>query len=58
MSTVKKCDRCGAYYPHPGLHEKRVFITDDTWKMVGKWIDLCDDCMRKLLKWLDDEVEK
>lgn len=58
MSTVKKCDRCGAYYPHPGLRGQRVLVVNDKWKMTGQEFDLCDECMRKLLKWLDDEVEK
>ena len=58
MSNAKKCDRCGKYYPHPGLNGQYVTVVNDKWKMAGECFDLCDECMRKLVKWLEGEVEK
>lgn len=39
-----KCDRCGKFYIDGG---KKVKIIDN------KTTDLCDECMKELLKWMD-----
>ena len=59
--TIKKCDRCGAYYDDntkceiTGVHIIGVATT------IGKYVkdiqlyrnyDLCDDCRRSFYKWL------
>lgn len=58
MSAAKKCDRCGKYYPHLGLNGQYVTVVNDRRKRTGECFDLCDECMKKLVKWLKNEVEQ
>lgn len=55
MSRAIQCDRCGAYYPHPGWDGRRVNVMTPEWRHDGRGFDLCDDCMRTLLRWLNVE---
>lgn len=43
-----KCDRCGKFFVDGG---KKVKIIDK------RTSDLCDECMEKLLKWME-EIDK
>ncbi len=46
---VRKCDRCGKQY------EKRKLVDLETGAMIGgNWYDLCEDCMKELLAFLDN----
>lgn len=56
MSDAKRCDRCGAFYPHPGW-DKFVMIRADEWRGDGKTFDLCPDCERKIVDWMKGKVE-
>lgn len=58
MSAAKKCDRCGTYFQLQSWKEQYAFIINAEYGKQGKSFDLCDECMRKLVAWLKDEVEK
>lgn len=44
-----KCDRCGKFFVDGG---KKVKIIDN------KTSDLCDECMKELLKWMEEISKK
>ena len=58
MSNAKKCDRCGAYFQPKSWKGQYAFIINPEYGREGRGFDLCDECMRKLVAWLKDEVEK
>jgi hypothetical protein len=62
MATAKKCDRCGKYYDgnEPYVVGGRITAIDGiafTLKdgSVINPVDLCDDCIKLLEKWLKGE---
>lgn len=63
MSDAKKCDRCGGYYDRSKVEigrNKLLFGYVALYSRVGSQIkrcDLCDNCVKKLINWLDNEKE-
>lgn len=63
MATAKKCDRCGKYYDHNEpylIGNGRISAIDGiafTLKDGGviDGVDLCDECIKLLEKWLKGE---
>ena len=62
MATAKKCDRCGKYYDknEPYTVGGRITVIDGiafTLKdgSVIDPVDLCDECIALLVKWLKGE---
>lgn len=64
MADAKKCDRCGGFYiENESIHSKgrvnggviggiyTVTINDDR----DEYFDLCDPCLKKLFKFLNNE---
>ena len=56
MSAAKKCDRCGAYFQPESWKGQYAFVINPEYGKEGRSFDLCDECMRKLVAWLKDEV--
>lgn len=61
---AKKCDRCGKYFSESTISCKGkfnvagvAFVGEDRWTDVSQAIDLCDDCIEELLKFLKIEKE-
>ena len=57
MSEAMKCDRCGRY----GVSKDfgKIAASDKVYE--PKWgirADICEECYKKLIRWLDGEVEK
>ena len=57
MREARKCDRCGRH----GVPKDfgKVAVNDKVYE--PKWAlraDLCGECYKKLIRWLDGEVEK
>ncbi len=47
MADAKKCDICGKFYETPGYNDIiRIYSKMDHYD--GYYIDLCDDCYKKL----------
>ena len=57
MSEAKKCDRCGKYADKSDFGVLAVNRREGglNW---DKYADLCSECYKKVIRWLDDEVEK
>ena len=63
MADAKKCDRCGMYYDvnkqHHASCNGNTFIDGMRFTLVNgyelKSIDLCDDCIGKLKKFLEGD---
>lgn len=56
--NAKKCDRCKRYYDKQDCsHHINVYNLE--WRGgCGESFDLCPECMKKLVKWLKDEVKE
>lgn len=59
MANMKKCDRCGAVYPYSITTDPNAIrlIKVNTINNIvydGQTLDLCPDCMDKLMQFLDD----
>lgn len=58
MAQAMKCDRCGKYYDGNGLYkirrydERMVGIRFEGCDNIDHSIDLCDDCLKALIKFL------
>ena len=58
MAQARKCDRCGKYYDGNELYklrrydERMVGIRFDGYSNIDHSIDLCDDCLKALIKFL------
>lgn len=59
MARAMKCDRCGKYYDRNGLYKIRRYdeimagIRFEGYNNVDRRsIDLCDDCLKALIKFL------
>lgn len=50
MATAFKCDRCGGFFEE---------IDDSVQYFVSRYdtedVDLCNDCLKKLEKWIEGE---
>lgn len=61
MAKAKKCDMCGQYYDDNKKYRKcnieGARFTDGKFKRSNK-IDLCDDCIDELIKFLNTEEGK
>lgn len=61
MADVKQCDRCKQFYNFPRLTEQYeewvglIVYKNCNPHYDSHHIDLCDDCKKKLLKWLKCE---
>ena len=60
MANAKKCDRCGKYYTNSekrytvdGLYVGGITTLSIKGNSITKY-DLCDDCIKKLLTFLDN----
>ena len=57
MATMKKCDRCGAYYqPHGAVNILGGEYEDDEmsyWKYDFRTFDFCPTCMAEFIYWFD-----
>ena len=51
---VIKCDRCGKVYEKDG---KVINIYDRGREGLGETFDICDDCVKSLIKWTEGEEE-
>lgn len=58
MSAAKKCDRCGDYFQPKSWWGQYALVINPEYGIEGRSFDLCDECMKKLVKLLEDEVEK
>lgn len=47
MADAKKCDICGKFYAIPTYNDT-IRICYDIGRYNGDYIDLCDDCYKKL----------
>lgn len=57
MSNARKCDRCGKYSDVSRAGE--IAFKDDIGSFKwDKCMDLCEDCLGKLKRWLTNEAEK
>lgn len=61
MADAKKCDRCGKYYTEReqryvvnGFYVGCVEILSINGNCIDKY-DLCDDCIKKLMRYLNHE---
>ena len=58
MAHAMKCDRCGKYYDENRLYkirkynERMVGIRFEGYHNMDLSIDLCDDCLKALIKFL------
>ena len=58
MAKAMKCDRCGKYYDGNELYkirrynERMVGICFEGHTHIDHSIDLCDDCLKALIKFL------
>lgn len=58
MAQAMKCDRCGKYYDENRLYkirrydERMVGIRFEGYSNMDLSIDLCDDCLKALIKFL------
>ncbi|WP_406543883.1 hypothetical protein [Pseudobutyrivibrio sp.] len=53
MAAAKKCDRCGRLYEHPGKRD--VIILKDMHPYPTESLDLCEECQKELMEWLNNE---
>lgn len=56
--NAKKCDRCKRYYDRPNFEQGAAVYANETGWKDGKELDLCDECTKKLVRWLKNEVEE
>lgn len=66
MSLVKQCDRCKAVYQNNTVHEIagdryiervegiEIMLKGNTGEVSGRCIDLCDDCIKELSEWFEE----
>lgn len=57
MSEARKCDRCGRH----GVPKDfgKVAVNDKVYEpKLALRADLCGECYKKLIRWLDGEAEK
>lgn len=54
---ARKCERCGRYYDKPERYQCIRVYSDEMKDVSGKLIDLCHDCMHKLVRWLENGLE-
>lgn len=63
MSDAKRCDRCGGYYDCNKVRMNRnnaIFRYITLWthnSPMSEEYDLCDNCAKKLIDWLNNEKE-
>lgn len=53
MATAKKCDRCGKLYEHPGKRD--ICILKDMHPYPTESLDLCEECQKELMEWLNKD---
>lgn len=61
MSDAKKCDRCGGFYTlHIENEEDNIAGISllDKYDRVQQSLDLCQECRKKLMRWLEKKGEK
>ena len=55
---ARTCDRCGRFFDKTERYQTiRVFSTEMKEKN-GDCLDLCHDCMKKLVSWLENGMER
>ena len=57
MADAKKCDRCGKYYIMNKQDFKGCSLRHQTSNSLSIFLDLCDDCIRKLWYFMHNQVE-
>lgn len=57
MSDARKCDRCGKYSDARSAGKIALRCNGESSRW-DKYIDLCEDCVGKVKRWLTNEVEK
>lgn len=50
MAEARKCDRCGKYYDN---NDRLLWLYNSRPSTGNGPLDLCDDCIADLMKWLD-----
>lgn len=58
MANAKRCDRCGGFYMKNAVTRSGYTSTGITFlasssHMIGLPVDLCDNCQKKLARFLD-----
>ena len=58
MANAKKCDRCGDFYldkkvSRAGYYSRGITFVGISGHTIGSIVDLCDDCQKKLARFLD-----
>ena len=57
MADAKRCDRCGKYYIANEQEFKGCSLRHQKYSTQSIYFDLCDECVRKLLNFLNHSVE-
>lgn len=53
---AKICDRCKNFYELKFENKMRIQILKDTKSRYVKSIDLCPECQKEIMNWLDGEA--
>lgn len=55
---AKRCDRCGRFFDKPECYQSVRVFSPELKEKSGECLDLCNDCMHKLTRWLENGLER